>query len=61
MTPCQAIEKQLPHLSNMWWTHTSGCKQTAFVPKYEGILFAFGVGRWEPPFFGTRGYCNATL
>ena len=22
MTPCQALAKQLPHLSSMWWTHT---------------------------------------
>ena len=26
MTPCQALAKQLPHLSSMWWTHTMGLK-----------------------------------
>ncbi len=23
ITPCQAIQKQLPHLSRMWWPRTS--------------------------------------
>ena len=23
ITPCQAIQKQLPHLSRMWWPHTT--------------------------------------
>ena len=27
ITPCQAIQKQLPHLSRMWWPRTDGCHQ----------------------------------